>query len=62
MVPQENHLTFHNQVKALARVGAVSHDIAQAIDLGDVVFLNIFEDGLEPLEIAVNIADDRLHA
>src|SRR5262249_18458810 len=53
---------LHHQVDTFARVGSVADDVAEAIDLGDVVFVNVPQDGLEGFQVTVYIADDGLHA
>src|SRR5205823_3854396 len=62
VVAQEDHLALHDQVDALARVGAVADDVAEAVDLGDVVLRDVGQDGLECFEVAVDVADERFHA
>src|SRR5262249_44670725 len=62
VVAQEDHLALHDQVHALARVGAVADDVPQAVDLSDIVLVDVLEDGLQGLEVAVDVADDGLHA
>src|SRR5262245_36022577 len=62
VVAQQDHLAAHHLVDALARVGAVAHDIPQAIDLGDRVLVDVTQHGLECFEITVDVADDGLHA
>ena len=49
-------------IDALARVRAVADNVAQTIDLGNAGFSDVVENRLECFEIAVDIADDRLHA
>ncbi len=58
VVAQQGHLAvFHHQVDALARVRAVADDVAQAIDLGDPLGLDVGQDDFEGFEVPVNIAD-----
>src|SRR5262249_42753821 len=52
----------HDEVHAFARIGPVADDIAEAIHLVHALFLDIVEDGLKGLEIAMDVADNRLHA
>ena len=62
VIAEEDDLAFHDQIDAFAGVGAVADDIAEAIDFADVVLLDVFEDSLEGFQVAMNIADDGLHA
>src|SRR5271154_6149137 len=62
VIAQEHDLALHHQVDAFARIGTVADDIAQAISFLDVVLGNVGQDGLEGFEVAVDVADKRLHA
>ncbi len=63
VVAQDADVAAHDQVDALAGVGAIADDIAQAIDLGDPLLIDVGQNRLESLEVAVDIADDgSLHA
>ena len=61
VIAQEDDLAFHDQIDALARIGPVADDVAQAIDFGDVLRFDVLEHRLQGLEIAVDIADDGFH-
>ena len=51
---------FHYQVQAFAGVGAVPDDIAEAHNFINILRCDISENGLERLQIAVDIADQCL--
>src|SRR5207245_947456 len=57
MVAQKDNLALHHQVNALAGIGPIAYDIAQAIDLGNTVFIDIVQNGSETFQITVDIAD-----
>src|SRR5207237_64974 len=61
VVAQQDHLALHHQVDALARVRAVADDVPEAEDLRDVVLVDVLQDRLEGLVVAVDVADDGLH-
>jgi hypothetical protein len=61
VVAQEHDFALAHQINTLARVGAVTDDVAQAINLGDIVGRDIRQDCLEGFEIAVDIADQSFH-
>jgi hypothetical protein len=61
VIAEQHHLALHGQVDALARVGAVTDDVAEAVNLGNMVSGNVREDGLERFQIAVNVADYGFH-
>ena len=61
MIAQEHHLALHDQIDALAGIRAVADNIAQAINLADLVVVDIGQDGLECFQIAVDIADQSFH-
>ena len=63
VVAEQDELAVHDQVDALARVRAVADDVAQAVDLLDrLLRLDVVQDGLEGFQVAVDVADDGLHA
>ena len=62
VVPEDDHLALHHPVDALAGVRPVADHIAEAVDFGDVLLVDIPEDRLQRFEITVDVADDRLHA
>ena len=45
-------------IDALARIGTVADDVAQAVDLLDAAGLRIGQHGLERFEVAVDVADN----
>ena len=58
MVAQERDLAvLHHPVDALAGIGTVADDVAQAKDLGHPLGLDVVEDDLQGFEVPVNIAD-----
>ena len=57
MVAQQADLALHHHVDALAGIGAVAHEVAKAVNLGDSLAADIGKDGLKGLEVAVEIAD-----
>ena len=59
VIAQQTNRAIHDQVHAFARVGTVPHNITQAVNFIDALGSNVGEDGLQCLEIAMNIADDR---
>ena len=62
VVAQQDELAVHHQVDALARVRAVADDVAEAVDLADALGFDVRQHGLEGFQVAVDVADDRLHA
>ena len=63
MIAHDGLLTvFGDQVEALEGIGPVADNIAKADDSADVELFNAFEDGLEGLEVAVDVGNDRKHA
>jgi hypothetical protein len=59
VVAQQAHARFlDHEIKALAGVGAVADNIAQAEDFLDALSADIVEHGLERFQVAVNIADN----
>src|SRR5262249_15980240 len=58
MVAQERSLAVvHLQVDALGRVGTVNDDVAQAVDLGHPLRLDVVENNLQGLKVPMDIAD-----
>src|SRR5262249_49016948 len=43
-------------------VRPVADHVAEAIDIGDILLFDVFEDSLQRLKVAMNVADDCLHA
>jgi hypothetical protein len=62
VVAQQDELALHDQVHALPGVRAVADDVPQAVGLLDVLRLDVLKDRLQRLEVAVDIAYERLHA
>ena len=50
-----------DEVEALQGIWPVADNIAKADDSADVEILDAFEDGLEGLEVAVDVRNDRKH-
>src|SRR5262249_28781724 len=48
---------LHHPVDTLTGVGPVTDDIAQAIDLGDLLRLDVVEDDLQGFEVPVDVTD-----
>ena len=48
-----------HQVEALAGVGTVADDVAQAVDFVDPLIGDMRHHGLQGFEVAVDVADDR---
>jgi hypothetical protein len=61
VIAEQDDLAIHDLVDALARVGAVADDVAQAINLRDALGLDVRKDSGQRFEIAVDIADQRFH-
>src|SRR5262249_37532072 len=61
VVAEQDDFAFADQVDALARVGTVADNVAQAVDLSDFVLIDIVHDGLEAFQVAMDIADERFH-
>ncbi len=51
VVAEQDHLALHHQIDALARIGAVADDVAETVDLGDRLLLDVLEDRLQGLEL-----------
>lgn len=47
----------HDQVKALARIGSITDDVAQTIDIVDTDGINVGYDSLQGFQVTVDIAD-----
>src|SRR5579875_284065 len=62
VIAQQNDFALHHQINALAWVRSIADHIAKAVNIGDGIFFNVFEDGLQRLKVTVDIADNRLHA
>ena len=62
VVAEQDHFAGHDPIDAFARIGTVTDDVAEAVDLGDVELRDVCEDGLESFQVTVNVADDGLHA
>src|SRR6185312_8816845 len=62
VIAQQNQLGIHDQVDAFAGVRSVANHVAEAVNLGDPLRFDVGQHRLEGLQVAVNIADDRLHA
>src|SRR5262249_5228906 len=62
VVAQQDHLALHHQVDALQGVGAVADHVPKAVDVANVVPVDVSQDRLEGLEVAMNVTDYRLHA
>jgi hypothetical protein len=58
MVAQQTDLALHDQIDALARIGTVADQVAEAVDLGDSLAADIGKHGLKGLDVAVEIADE----
>jgi hypothetical protein len=61
VVAQQHHLALHDEIDALAGVGAVADHVAETVNLRDVVAVDVFEDRLEGLKVTVDVADNGLH-
>ena len=62
MVAEQHDLALHDQIDAFARVRAIADNVAEAINLADVVRLDVGQDRLQRFQVAMDIADNRLHA
>ncbi len=60
VIAEQDDLAFHGQIDAFARIGPVADDVAEAINLGDILRCNVLEHRLEGLEVAVDVADEWL--
>ena len=58
VIAQQADLALHDHVDALAGIGAVADQVAEAVDLGDSLAADVGKHGLEGLEVAVDIADE----
>jgi hypothetical protein len=61
VIAKDHDFATHDEIDALAWIGSISDDIAQAIDFGNLVLPDILKDGLESLQIAMDIANQRFH-
>ena len=61
VIAQQHHLALHDEIDALARIGAIADHVSETIDLGYRVLFDVFEDRLKSLKVAMDIADDCLH-
>ena len=59
MIAQQAQFARHHLVDALARIRAISNDIAQTIDLGNPQPANVGEYRLQRFQVGVDIANDR---
>ena len=57
MISQDAYLGLHDQIDALARIGAIADNVTQTEDLCDLLGLNISQDSLEPFEVTMNVTD-----
>src|SRR5262249_47616112 len=62
VVAEQHDAAAHDEIDTLAGVWAVADHVAKAIDIIDLLLLDVLEDGLKRLKVAVNVADDCLHA
>src|SRR5262249_35650004 len=62
VITEQDDLAFHDQIDTFARIRAVADHVTEAVNLADILFFNVFEDCLKRLKVAVNVADNRLHA
>ena len=59
VVAQNRDLTrIHDPVQALARIGTVADDVAQAVDLRHALLANVLQDHLQGFDVRVNITDE----
>ena len=55
---RQTRVVLDHQVEALARIGPVADNVAQAEDFLDALRANVGEHRLERFQVAVNVADD----
>jgi hypothetical protein len=61
MVSQYRELALlHHQIQALARIGAISHDIPQTHNAFDALELDIGNYSRQGFQVAVNVTDECL--
>lgn len=60
MIAQQRPVTsFHDNIETCTWIGPVTDVIAEADDVRDAALINIGEDGIQGLEIAVDIGNGR---
>jgi len=62
VIAEQNDFAAHHQIDTLSWIRTVTNDIAEAVNLLDVVLFDILEHSLECFEVAMDVADDCLHA
>ena len=62
VIAQEDHMALHDDIDAFAGVWPVADDVAEAIDLFCLLLFDVLEDRLQGLEVAMDVADNGLHA
>ena len=58
VIAEQAGLARHHEIDALARVWAVTDDVAEAVNLLDSLLFDVREDSLKGLEVGVDIADN----
>ena len=58
VIAQQTDLTSHDLIDHFTGVGAVADQIAEAIDLGDILVADVGQHRLKALDVAVDIADE----
>ena len=61
VIAQQADFALRDQIHALAGIRPIAHDISETVDVLDGLLRDVLEDRLEGLEVAMDIADDRLH-
>src|SRR5262249_41958325 len=59
---QHDLAMLHDQVDALARVGAVADHVAQTVNVLYALIFNVLQDCLQRLQVTVDVADNGFHA
>ncbi len=59
VIAQQRHLAIHHTINALARIRTVPDNVAEAIDRIAILLFDVREDGFQPFQVAVNVANDR---
>ncbi len=59
VISQDGELEFHHLIDAFARIGTIAHDIAEAVDAVALLTLDVGQDGLQRVDVAVDIANYR---